>query len=87
MSPEALRALVLAVGATLIGVAEFDDMLVTAGIPALGILSAGVSKILFAVGTFAVGYAKTGKLFGDFSIKDAIGAQLKDASAPKPELK
>jgi hypothetical protein len=85
MSPEALRAAVLAIGAVLIGVAEFDDALVAAGIPALGILSAGVTKILFAVGTFAVGYAKSGRLFGDFSIKDVVGAQLKEAAAPKPE--
>ena len=79
--------MVLAIGATLIGVAGFDDALVAAGLPALGILSAGVNKILFAVGTFAVGYAKTGRLFGDFSIKDAVGAQLKDAAAPKSEQK
>lgn len=87
MSPEALRAAFYAIGATLIAVAEFDDGLVAAGIPALGLISPMVSKVLLAVGTLAIGYARTGKLFGDFSIKDVVGAQLKAAAEPKSEQK
>jgi len=87
MSGEALRAAFYAIGATLIAVGGFDDALVAAGIPALGFISAGVAKILLALGTLAVGYAKTGRFLGDFSIKDVVGAQLKAAAEPKPELK
>lgn len=87
MSSEALRAALYAIGATLVAVGGFDDALVAAGLPALGILSASVSKVVMALGTLAIGYAKTGRFLGDFSIKDVVGAQLKEAAAPKPEQK
>jgi len=87
MSPEALRALFYAVGAMLVAVAGFDDGLVAMGLPALGLISAGVAKMLLAVGTLAIGYARTGKLFGDFSIKDVVGEQLKQAAESKPAAK
>lgn len=87
MSSEALRAALYAIGATLVAVGGFDDALVAAGIPALGIISAGVAKVVMSVGTLAIGYAKTGRFLGDFSVKDAVGAQLKEATAAKTEVK
>lgn len=78
MSSEALRAGFFAIGSTLILVGGFDDALVAAGIPALGLLSATMSKAIFGLGTLAVGYAKTGSLLGDVSTRDLIASQLKD---------
>lgn len=85
MSPEALRAAFYAIGATLVAVAEFDDVLVAASIPALGIISPAVSKVLLAIGTLAVGYAKTGQLFGDMSIRQVVGGELAKTVAAAKE--
>ena len=84
MSPEALRAAFYAIGSTLVLVGGFDDALVAAGIPAIGFISAGVAKWLLALGTLAIGYAKTGKVMGDFALKDVSAALRDTVSPPKP---
>jgi hypothetical protein len=81
MSGEALRAMFYAIGSTLILVGGLDDALVAAGIPALGFLSATMSKAIFGLGTLAVGYAKTGRIVGDFALKD-VSQALRDTVAP-----
>lgn len=65
----------------LVLVGGMDDALVAAGIPALGIISAGIAKMLMAAGTLAIGYAKTGRLVGDFALKD-VSEALRDTVAP-----
>ena len=86
MSPEALRAACFTIGSMLVLVGGMDDALVAANIPALGLISAGVSKILMALGTLAIGYAKTGRLVGDFALKD-VSQALRDTVAPAaPEV-
>ena len=81
MSPEALRAMFYAIGSTLILVGGFDDALVAAGIPALGLLTPTLSKAILGLGMLAVGYAKTGRLVGDFALKD-VSQALRDTVAP-----
>lgn len=65
----------------LVLVGGMDDALVAANVPALGLISAGVSKILLALGTLAIGYGKTGRLFGDFKLTD-VSEALRDTVAP-----
>jgi hypothetical protein len=81
MSPEALRAMFYAIGSTMVLVGGFDDTLVAAGIPALGLLSPAISKAILGLGMLAIGYAKTGRLVGDFALKD-VSAALRDTVAP-----
>lgn len=81
MNPEALRAALFAAGSTLIMVGGLDDALIAAGIPALGLLSATVSKLILALGTLMVGYGKTAKSLGDFRLSDVSDA-LRDTVAP-----
>lgn len=81
MSPEALRAALFAAGTMLIAVGGFDDTLVAAGLPALGLISAGVAKILMTVGALMLGYAKRAKALGDFSLKD-LSSELQGVLAP-----
>jgi hypothetical protein len=81
---EALRAAFFAIGSTLIAVAELDDGLVAAGIPALGLISPVVSKVLLGLGMLAMGYAKTGKIFGDVNLPALIGSQLAEKHTVKP---
>lgn len=81
MSPEALRAALFAAGSMLIAVGGFDDTLVAAGLPALGLISAGVAKILMAAGALMLGYAKRAKALGDFSLAD-VSEALRDTVAP-----
>lgn len=82
MSSETLRAGLYALGATLVGVAEFDEGLLAAGIQA-DYIPDGLAKILLAVGVFAIGWAKTNRFVGDFSIKDVVGSELKAATEAK----
>jgi len=66
----------------LVLVGGMDDALTAASIPALGLISAGVSKVLMALGTLMVGYAKRAKVFGDFSLKD-VSESLQETLAAK----
>lgn len=82
MNTETLRAGLYALGATLVGVAEFDDSLIAMGLQA-DYIPDGLAKILLAVGVFAIGWAKTNRMVGDFAIKDVVGSQLKAAQEAK----
>lgn len=84
MSSEALRAGLYALGSMLVFVGGLDDALVLAGIPALGLISAGIAKILLAAGTLAVGWAKTNRFLGDFKLADVSDALRDTVSPPKP---
>lgn len=74
-----------AIGSTLMLVGGFDDALVAAGLPALGLLTPTISKAILALGALAIGYAKTGRLVGDFALKDVSQALRDTVQPPDPK--
>jgi len=84
MNPEVLRTGLYALGSVLIFVGGFDDILKSAGLPVLGLLSPSIAKLMAVAGAAIVGYAKTAKRLGDFRLQDVSDALRDTLAPPKP---
>lgn len=87
MNPEVLRVGLYALGSLLVFVGGLDDALVAMSLPALGLLSASVAKVIAMAGAGLVGYARTARSLGDFKIADIADKVAAGLTPVKPETK
>ena len=65
ISSENLRNVFYIVGGLLVAVGGLDASLTVAGLQPLHLIPDNISHIMAVLGAAAVGYAKTGRMFGD----------------------
>lgn len=85
ISSESLRNVFYFVGGLLVAVAGLDASLTVAGLQPLHLIPENIGHIMAVVGAAALGYAKTGRLMGDITTKDAVALQIQsklEASQP-----
>ncbi len=73
-----LRNVFFLIGGLLVFLGGMDDSMIVAGLEPLRLIPANIAHIMAMAGAAAVGYAKTGRLFGDASPREQV-AQIVQA--------